>query len=76
MLFHHQAVGIYDLRFTIYDPAMGLSRELVIRHSSFVYRKSQMEFGCGRWVRTIDCAFRERRVADYSIPQKEWWSRR
>src|SRR5205814_1544182 len=27
------------------------------------------EIGCGKWVRTIDFAFKERRVADYSIPQ-------
>ena len=27
------------------------------------------EIGCGRWIRTIDCAFKERRVAPYSIPQ-------
>ena len=27
------------------------------------------EIGCGKWVRTIDCAFKERRVTDYSIPQ-------
>src|SRR5439155_27322447 len=29
------------------------------------------EIGCGKWVRTIDFAFKERRVADYSIPQ-DW----
>ena len=28
------------------------------------------EIGCGRWIRTIDFAFKERRVADYSIPQR------
>ena len=27
------------------------------------------EIGCGRWIHTIDCAFKERRVAPYSIPQ-------
>ena len=30
--------------------------------------------GCGRRIRTIDFAFKERRVAGYSIPH--WWSRR
>ena len=28
------------------------------------------EIGCGRRVRTINCAFKERRVACYSIPQR------
>ena len=29
-------------------------------------------FGCGRWVRTINFAVKERRVTDYSIPQSEF----
>ena len=32
------------------------------------------EIGCGRRIRAINCAFKERRVARYSIPH--WWSRR
>ena len=43
-------------------PTSGCRPDVILFHH-------RAEIGCGKWVRTIDFAFKERRVADYSIPQ-------
>ena len=44
-------------------PTSGCTPDAILFHH-------RAEIGCGRRIRTINCAFKERRVAHYSIPQR------
>src|SRR5437773_4344796 len=49
----------------IAPPTSLCKRDMILFHH-------RAEIGCGRRIRTIDFAFKERRVACYSIPHWDW----
>jgi hypothetical protein len=70
ILFHHRAdclaIGVGDWLL-----AIGCWRSVVGYWPYWPLAIGYCLAGCGRWIRTIDFAFKERRVTDYSIPQ-DW----
>src|SRR5947207_13993393 len=72
--FCSRSSGVRDRRTPDYATRQLVAREGIAPPTSLCRRDMilfhhRAELGCGRRIRTINCAFKERRVARYSIPQ-------